>query len=441
MMNHGRFRRSLLIGALFFQMSSLHVRAQVVEFDPQEGWTTTNAGIDLIRYFVAEKFPCYESNRNLLGCFELINELGRQVSPAQGLVGEANKVELTSVKVQLPSVTSDTVEKSEIDTLTSTAAYIIEHQTQPLDFVATARQLIERLPPGVSVQKATGGAINAMLRLHDWHSHIDAIEGVLDRMTGDHNSVESRVVADVKTPILVLHIADFESAKACNQVRAAVLGTKAKGIVIDVRGNPGGLVEQAKCIFGLFAGPNVLLREQKVVDGIATDQIQTEFSPVQQITKLPLVILIDNLTASAAEILAGALQDYHRAWIVGVRSWGKGSMQDPQELPQDPSIWYYQTSALYELPGGRAIQARGIEPDFEVASDPASIADNIHLDREEDYLPYVLAPGTAQRTLPRTSEIQKIKSCLTTPRATHATDRQLLAAQQILNCARKPKKA
>jgi carboxyl-terminal processing protease len=130
------------------------------------------------------------------------------------------------------------------------------------------------------------------------------------------------------------------------------------GLILDLRDNPGGLLSQAAAVSDLF------LDEGEIVRTAARDvREQRTFTAQAQGTRpmLPMVVLVNAGTASAAEIVAGALQDHHRAVLVGTRTYGKGSVQDIFELADGSALKL--TVARYFTPSGRSIQARGIDPD------------------------------------------------------------------------------
>ena len=132
-----------------------------------------------------------------------------------------------------------------------------------------------------------------------------------------------------------------------------------KGLVLDVRNNPGGLLDQAVGVSGLF------LNQGEVVSTRARDEENTlKYSAKgPDITNgLPIVVLINNGSASASEIVAGALQDHKRAVIIGEKSFGKGSVQTVLPLGNYGAMRL--TTARYYTPSGKSIQATGIEPDI-----------------------------------------------------------------------------
>jgi len=134
-----------------------------------------------------------------------------------------------------------------------------------------------------------------------------------------------------------------------------------KGLIIDLRDNPGGLLDQAVKISDLF------LSQGDIVSIKGRQERNTQVFKAYQNDEdrhYPIVVLINGGSASASEILAGALQDHSRALILGTTSFGKGSVQTVHPLKEGFGIKY--TIARYYTPSGRSIQAKGIEPDIEV---------------------------------------------------------------------------
>ena len=143
-------------------------------------------------------------------------------------------------------------------------------------------------------------------------------------------------------------------------------GGKLTGIVLDLRNNPGGLLDQAIAVSDDFLeqGEIVSTRGRHPEDGARYNA-----RPGDITNGLPMVVLINGGSASASEIVAGALQDHHRAVLLGTRSFGKGSVQTIIQLPGHGAMRL--TTARYYTPSGRSIQAKGIEPDISV--EPAKI--------------------------------------------------------------------
>ena len=139
-------------------------------------------------------------------------------------------------------------------------------------------------------------------------------------------------------------------------------GDKLLGYVLDLRNNPGGLLEQAVAVSNAFIdkGEIVSIRGRKV-----TSAQRFNAAPDKDLSGgLPVVVLINGGSASASEIVAGALQDHHRAVLMGTRSFGKGSVQTIVELSDHSAMRL--TTARYYTPSGRSIQGHGIDPDIVV---------------------------------------------------------------------------
>lgn len=139
---------------------------------------------------------------------------------------------------------------------------------------------------------------------------------------------------------------------------------KLKGYVLDLRNNPGGLLDQAISVSDAFLERGEIVSTR----GRNADESQRYNARAGDLTKgKPVIVLVNGGSASASEIVAGALQDHKRATLVGTRSFGKGSVQTIIPLGQNGAIRL--TTARYYTPSGRSIQAKGIEPDIEVLQD------------------------------------------------------------------------
>lgn len=138
------------------------------------------------------------------------------------------------------------------------------------------------------------------------------------------------------------------------------------GLVIDLRSNPGGLLDAAIEVSDLFLDDGLIVSTR---GRVAMASAEYSATPGDVLKGAPLVILVDGGSASASEIVAGALQDRKRALILGQRSFGKGSVQSVLPLESGEAIKL--TTALYYTPSGRSIQAEGIEPD--VALQPVEV--------------------------------------------------------------------
>lgn len=149
------------------------------------------------------------------------------------------------------------------------------------------------------------------------------------------------------------------------------LKNKLTGIVIDVRNNPGGLLDQAVKVSDLFLEQGEIVSTRSRNE---EDTVKFSATPGDVADNLPIVIMINEGSASAAEILAGALQDHHRAVVLGEKSFGKGSVQTVIPLRNNAAMRI--TTARYYTPSGRSIQAKGIEPDVKVKQAKIEEIDN-----------------------------------------------------------------
>lgn len=161
-----------------------------------------------------------------------------------------------------------------------------------------------------------------------------------------------------------IRIANFQSMSG-DEVKKAVKALQKKhpikGIVLDLRNNPGGVLQAAVEVSDAFLDKSLVVYTKGRIP-----QSKAQFNArTNDLTNgAPLVVLINQGSASASEIVAGALQDHHRAVIMGTQSFGKGSVQSVLPISDDRAIKL--TTALYYTPKGRSIQAEGIKPDIQV---------------------------------------------------------------------------
>jgi carboxyl-terminal processing protease len=153
--------------------------------------------------------------------------------------------------------------------------------------------------------------------------------------------------------------------KAIGDITNQIPGDKLRGYVIDLRNNPGGLLDQAISVSDAFLERGEIVSTR----GRDPDETQRFNARPGDLTKgKPVIVLINGGSASASEIVAGALQDHRRATLLGTRSFGKGSVQTIIPLGSGNGALRL-TTARYFTPSGRSIQAKGITPDIEVLQD------------------------------------------------------------------------
>jgi carboxyl-terminal processing protease len=176
------------------------------------------------------------------------------------------------------------------------------------------------------------------------------------------NAVKARAEGD----IIYAKISTFNEQTHANLVKSVdglkkSIGKNLKGYVIDLRGDPGGLLDQAIAVSDDFLDKGAIV----LTKGRGLEETQrANARPGDIADGKPIIVLINGGSASASEIVAGALQDHKRATIVGTRSFGKGSVQTIIPLGSNGAIRL--TTARYYTPSGRSIQAKGIEPDVVV---------------------------------------------------------------------------
>lgn len=199
-------------------------------------------------------------------------------------------------------------------------------------------------------------------------------------------SVKSKLLEDGYGYVRVSH---FQSPTSDN-LKLAVKNlnkeskSPLKGLVLDLRNNPGGLLDSAIEVSDAFLDSKSLTENDLIVytkGRIPSSELEVSATPGDILNGLPIVVLINEGSASGSEIVAGALQDHKRAVVMGTGSFGKGSVQTV--LPLDEKRGVKLTTALYYTPGGRSIQAKGIIPDI--------IVDDLEVTHQEDESNLVLA--------------------------------------------------
>jgi carboxyl-terminal processing protease len=175
------------------------------------------------------------------------------------------------------------------------------------------------------------------------------------------DSIETNELNFNGNKILRINIENF-AARTSREVRSALdifrkqNNGNIPGVVLDLRGNPGGLLDQAVQVADIFLPSGVIVStkgRREEIESAISNQDETDY---------PLIVLIDEESASASEIVAGALQDHRRGIVIGQPSFGKGSVQTIFELPDDRALKL--TIARYFTPSGKSIQNTGISPDI-----------------------------------------------------------------------------
>ena len=189
---------------------------------------------------------------------------------------------------------------------------------------------------------------------------------------------ETEIPKDIK----YIRLSSFISKNAAGEIESILNESKdAKGYIIDLRSNPGGLLTNAIYI------SDMLLRGGVIVSTVDRDSYKsTTRARNQQVTDKPIVVLINKGSASASEILSGALKDNHRATIVGEQSYGKGLVQEINKLPDEAGLNI--TIQRYLTPSGTDIHKKGITPDVmvELTKENADAKDDVQLKKAIEIL-------------------------------------------------------
>jgi carboxyl-terminal processing protease len=212
-------------------------------------------------------------------------------------------------------------------------------------------------------------------------------------LTRDHIPLRSVRSEELTPGIGYIHISNFQADTAAEVEKAIrTLGATSplEGLVLDLRNDPGGLLEQSIRVSGLFVGEVLVVETRGRFDeqNVDYNSDQTAVLPLN----CPLVVLVNEGSASASEIVAGALQDYGRATILGAKTFGKGSVQSVVRLPDGSGLRL--TTARFFTPSGRPIQSEGITPDVEV---PSLLPRNYKPTREVDLERHLLGANEKNR--------------------------------------------
>jgi len=250
----------------------------------------------------------------------------------------------------------------------------------------------------------------------------DGLEMTLERAFIDVNPVEAELLPD---GVLYVELAAFQE-NTTRELRQAIdraviarreAGGEVTGILLDMRNNPGGLLSQAVSVVDEFV-PEGLIVSTRARGGAVLQESHAHRRGTRP--DWPMVVLVNGYSASAAEIVAGALRDHERAVLVGTRTFGKGSVQNVIELPDGSAL--KMTIARYYTPSGESIQARGIVPEVEVEQLDPRLVERARLDGERQLREASLRGHLDERTEAALAERDR-----TTPRAEGDEDRPLFA--------------
>lgn len=220
------------------------------------------------------------------------------------------------------------------------------------------------------------------------------IETVIRPQEINEKSVTFKVYGQLER-LGVIRISKF-ARQTCEMVKDSIYELKkdlVRGVLLDLRDNPGGSIEEAGCVIGLFVGPKKLAYQVQFFDN--SQSPEKYITSQEQHYKGRLAVLINHVSASASELVAGSLQFYKRAAVLGQRSYGKGSFQEGREWEHDSKVVIFETKGFYYLPSKITPQLVGISPDFPMVAD-----ESVQIREQDQYLFPLANPN------PLTSELR-----------------------------------
>ena len=179
------------------------------------------------------------------------------------------------------------------------------------------------------------------------------------KITRDIIKIQSVYAKTIEDKILYLHVTSFDQKVVESVKKAMNEHNNTQGIILDLRNNPGGLLDQAVGLVDLFVKEGVIVSQKGKAK---TENLDYRATKEGTDTTTPIVVLVNGGSASASEIVSGALQDFNRSIVVGEKTFGKGSVQVVMPIGTQEALKL--TVARYYLPSGRTIQAVGVTPDI-----------------------------------------------------------------------------
>lgn len=199
------------------------------------------------------------------------------------------------------------------------------------------------------------------------------------KITRDIIKIQSVYAKTIEEKLLYLHVTSFDQ-KVVEDVEKAIKENNAtEGIILDLRNNPGGLLDQAIGLVDLFVEEGTIVSQKGKAQG---ENLNYDAKKKDTDTDTPIVVLVNGGSASASEIVSGALQDFNRSIVLGEKTFGKGSVQVVMPIGETEALKL--TVARYYLPSGRTIQAVGVTPDIIVRLGKIEYSEDPILLKERD---------------------------------------------------------
>lgn len=243
--------------------------------------------------------------------------------------------------------------------------------------------------------------------------------------------VQFEVVSGMKN-FAILTLTKF-SRGVCEEIANKIKASADQnivGMVLDLRDNPGGQLDEAACIAGLFLGMNKKTYSVEFFDPLKSNEIV--LSTGSLLYTGPLVVAINSASASASELLSGALKDYRRAILIGEKSFGKGTFQESEIWSKNQKVSLFKTQGYYLLPSRRSTQLVGVTPDIEI--------DEQHLKMREENIYFNPLPNLNEDLgidlVSRKNYEESLQKCLDYSEVISQKDLVLQKSLQVLSCHR-----
>ncbi len=251
------------------------------------------------------------------------------------------------------------------------------------------------------------------------------IEPIPIHIIRDIIKIQSVYAKTINEDILYLRVASFMDMKISSELKKYIKEhkEKTKAIVLDLRNNPGGQLGQAIDTVDLFVNEGIIVSQKGRND---TDNEEFKATSYTTVTDVPMVVLVNEGSASASEIVGGALQDLKRAVIIGKNTFGKGSVQRIIPIVEDGSEAIKLTIAKYYLPSGRTIQAKGIIPDIDIFAGKVVVQEESAFKLKESNMRKHL-----EGELTKTGTVDKEDDNTTKEDKTIITEKQILEDNQL----------
>ena len=225
------------------------------------------------------------------------------------------------------------------------------------------------------------------------------------KITRDIIKIQSVYAKTIEDKILYVHVTSFDQKVVEGVKKAMNDHNNTQGIILDLRNNPGGLLDQAVGLVDLFVEEGAIVSQKGKAK---TENLDYKATKKGTDTTTPIVVLVNGGSASASEIVSGALQDFNRSIVIGEKTFGKGSVQVVMPIGENEALKL--TVARYYLPSGRTIQAVGVTPDIIVHLGKIDFIEDPILLKESDLKKHLQG------------ELAKIDGNTTKPKDTNSSD-------------------